>query len=86
MELLDRYLQAVRFWLPRKRQEDITRELAEDLRSEIEEKEASLGRRLTDAELELILRRWGAPMTVAVRYLPGQYLVGPLRCCRSFGL
>jgi hypothetical protein len=78
MELLDRYLQAVRFWLPRKRQEDITRELAEDLRSEIEEKEASLGRRLNDAELEQILRRWGAPVTVAVRYLPSQCLIGPL--------
>ncbi len=78
MELLDRYLQTVRFWLPRKRQDDITRELADDIRSEIEEREAQLGHALTDAELEAILRRWGPPMTVALRYLPAQFLIGPL--------
>ena len=44
MELLDRYLQAVRFWLPRKQQDDIIAELGDDLRSQIEEREASLGR------------------------------------------
>ena len=78
MELLERYLQAVRFWLPRKRQEDITRELAEDIRSEIEEKEAQLGHSLGDPEMEAILRRWGPPMAVALRYLPNQFLIGPL--------
>jgi hypothetical protein len=33
LELVDRYLQAVRFWLPRAEQEDLTAELGEDLRS-----------------------------------------------------
>ncbi len=78
MDLLDRYLQAVRFWLPRKVQEDIARELAEDIRSEIEEKEAGLGRPLADADLEAILLRRGPPMAVAMRYLPAQSLIGPL--------
>ena len=37
-ELIDRYLQAVRFWLPRtSRQEDVLAELGEDLRSQIED-------------------------------------------------
>jgi len=35
-ELIDRYLQAVRFWLPRtNRQEDLLAELGEDLRSQV---------------------------------------------------
>jgi len=34
MELVDRYLQAVRFWAP-KPQEDLIAELGEDLRSQI---------------------------------------------------
>jgi len=78
MDLLDRYLQAVRLRLPPKQQEDITRELAEDIRSEIEEREAQLGHPLTDAELEPILLRWGSPQAVALRYVPGRPLIGPL--------
>jgi hypothetical protein len=31
MDLLERYLQAVRFFLPRKQQDDIIRELSENL-------------------------------------------------------
>lgn len=77
-ELLDRYLHAVRFWLPSDRKQDIIAELSEDLRSGIEDKEAELGRRLTGGELEDILTRWGHPMTVAGRYLPQRYLIGPL--------
>lgn len=44
MELLDRYLHAVKFWLPRQHQEDLAAELREDIQSQIEEKEAALGR------------------------------------------
>src|SRR5215813_5090171 len=39
-ELLDRYVHAVGFWLPKKQKADIMAELSEDLRSQIEEKEA----------------------------------------------
>ncbi len=78
MDLLDRYLQAVRFWLPRRVQDDIGRELAEDIRSEIEEKEAQLGRPLAEPDLEAILLRRGSPIAVATRYLPSQSLIGPL--------
>jgi len=77
MELVDRYLHAVKFWLPRNQKDDIIAELSEDLRSQIEEKEAELGHKLTDAEVEPILKRCGSPMVVAGRYLPQQSLIGP---------
>jgi 3-deoxy-D-manno-octulosonate 8-phosphate phosphatase KdsC-like HAD superfamily phosphatase len=65
MALVDRYLQAVKFWLPRKQKDDIIAELSEDLRSQIEDQEAELGRKLTDTEVEPILKRCGSPMAVA---------------------
>jgi hypothetical protein len=77
MELLDRYLQAVQFWLPKEQKQDIIAELSEDLRSQIEEKEAELGRKLAESELEAILQRCGSPLAVASRYLPRRYLIGP---------
>ena len=54
MALVDRYLHAVKFWLPRKQKDDIIAELSEDLRSQIEDREAELGHPLTDAEVEPI--------------------------------
>jgi hypothetical protein len=78
MELLDRYLQAVGFWLPQPQKRDIIAEISEDIRSQIEEKESDLGRRLDEAELVAILKRRGAPLLVAERYLPQRSLVGPL--------
>jgi hypothetical protein len=77
MALLDRYLHAIEFWLPKRQRQDIIAELSEDLRSQIEEKESQLGRKLEDGELEAILKRCGSPLTVALRYLPQQYLIGP---------
>ena len=78
MDLLERYLQAVKFWLPGKLKQDILAELSEDIRSEIEDKEAELGRPVGSAELEAILTRWGHPMQVAERYLPQRSLIGPV--------
>ena len=77
MELLDRYLQAVQFFLPKKQKADIIAELSEDLHSQIEEKETEFGRALTEGELEAILKRCGSPWEVASRYLPQRYLIGP---------
>ena len=77
MELLDRYLHAVRFWLPRKQQDDIIAELGDDLRSQIEEREASLGHPLNEDELAALLQKAGYPLRVAGRYLPQQSLIGP---------
>jgi hypothetical protein len=78
IELIDRYLQAVRFWLPKtQRQDDLIAELGEDLRSQIEEREAELGHSIDDAEMSAILKRCGSPMMVAGRLGPQRYLIGP---------
>ncbi|HEX3660944.1 MAG TPA: hypothetical protein VHU89_05910 [Acidobacteriaceae bacterium] len=78
MDLINRYLQAVRFWLPRKQQDDMIAELSEDIRSEMEERSRALGRPLTEGEVEELLRQRGSPILVANRYLPQQSLIGPL--------
>jgi hypothetical protein len=77
MELLDRYLQAVRFWLPKAQQQDIIAELSSDLHSQIDDRETELGRPLNNAELEVLLRRCGSPILVASRYRPQTQLIGP---------
>jgi hypothetical protein len=77
MELLDRYLQAVRFWLPKAQQNDIIAELADDLRSQIEDRESALGRSVNEDEMVGILQQMGHPMRVAARYQPQQSLIGP---------
>jgi hypothetical protein len=84
MELVDRYLSAVRTFLPRAEQEDIIRELSTNLSSQIEDRQTELGRRLSEAEIEALLRRHGHPMLVAGRYRTdrrslalGRQLIGP---------
>jgi hypothetical protein len=77
-ELVDRYLQAVRFWLPKSsRQDDLLTELGEDLRSQIEDKETELGHALDPGEIAAILKRCGSPMMVAGRIGPQRHLIGP---------
>ena len=75
--LLDRYLHAVKFWLPKPQQQDILAELAEDLHSQIEEREAALGRPLEEDDLVAILKKRGSPMKVASAYLSQQRLMNP---------
>lgn len=77
MELLDRYLQAVRKHLPWQRQDDIAAELKANLEAQLEDKEAALGRPLTQGEAEDWLREIGPPIKVAASYQPQQYLIGP---------
>ncbi len=47
MELIERYLHAVRQLLPRGQQDDMIRELGEDLRGQVEARQEALGRALT---------------------------------------
>ncbi len=77
MELLDRYLQAVKKYLPARRQDDIIAELRANMESQIEDKESELGRPLTQGEMEDLLRKMGSPVIVASRYQPQQSLIGP---------
>lgn len=75
MELLDRYLSVVGANLPKQQRDDILRELAENIRAQIEDKEA---------EQEAILRHHGNPLLVAGRYRHddrslalGRRIIGP---------
>jgi len=77
MELLDRYLQAVKRHLPWERQDDILAELRANLESQLEDKEAERGRPLTKDEAEEWLKQIGSPLQVAGRYQRQQYLIGP---------
>lgn len=77
MTLVDRYLKAVRFFLPHRQQDDILRELAENLASQIEDRSVALDRDLTEDEVADILRRHGHPALVAARFAPRQHLIGP---------
>lgn len=77
MELLDRYLQAVKKHLPLRRQDDIIAELRANMESQLEDKESELGRPLTAGEAEDWLRKMESPALVASRYQPQRYLIGP---------
>jgi len=76
-DLVDRYLQAVGFWLPRAQKQDILAEISEDLRSQIEDREAKLRRALTESEVAEILKQRGRPIFVAGQFLPQRSLIGP---------
>jgi len=85
MQLLDRYLTAVKFWLPQKQREDIAAELAANLQSEIDDRAAELSRPLNDDEIAALLKQHGSPILVASRYQQehrtltfGRQLIGPI--------
>ena len=85
MDLVDRYLKAVAKALPEPQREDIIRELSEDIRSEMEDKQSELGRELTEAEQQALLKQRGNPLLLAARYHQdnrrvafGRQLIGPV--------
>ena len=85
MELVDRYLKTVAKALPEAQREDIIRELSEDIRSEMEDKARDLGRPLTEAEQQALLRQHGNPLLLAARYRQdhrmlvfGRQVIGPV--------
>ena len=78
MELIERYLEAVKFWLPKRQKDDIIAELSADIHAQIEERETTLGRALTEAEVEELLKLRGNPLLVANRFLPQESLIGPV--------
>ncbi|MGA7409679.1 MAG: hypothetical protein WBW33_04280 [Bryobacteraceae bacterium] len=84
MELLDRYLKTVGTYLPKPQRADILRELSENIRSQMEDREMELGRPLNEAEQEAILKQVGNPLVVAGRFQKdqrtvafGRQLIGP---------
>jgi len=77
MELVDRYLNAVRVWLPAGKQDDIIEELADDLRSQMNDRATGLGRELDEGEIVAILKQRGRPELVASNYHQPRWLIGP---------
>lgn len=77
MNLVDRYVAAIRRNLPRDRAADISAELHDLIASRIEDREALLGRPLDEEETKALLRDFGHPWVVAARYWKQQYLIGP---------
>jgi hypothetical protein len=78
MEMIERYLQAVKFWLPNRQKNDIISELSADIYAQVEEREGELGRKLDKTEIEALLKQRGRPMLVASRFQPQRQLIGPL--------
>jgi hypothetical protein len=77
MELLERYLNEVRRYLPEEQQSDIIAEISDAIQSQFEEREGTLGRPLTGDEQAAIIRAYGHPKVVAARYGTPRYLIGP---------
>src|SRR3569832_448970 len=77
MQLLERYLQAVGTNLPQKKRDDILREIRANILEGVEDKESELGRALTLEEEEAVLKQYGNPVVVGMRYWPKQNLIGP---------
>jgi hypothetical protein len=64
MDLIDRYLDTVRWLLPRAQRDDIIAELRDELMSQREDRGAELGRPLNRNEQEALLRDYGHPVLV----------------------
>lgn len=77
MDLIERYLAAIRSQLPDGQKADVTAELRDVLMAQIEDREAELGRPLTRPELEAVLIAFGHPLVVAGRYRKFNQLIGP---------
>lgn len=77
-DIIERWLEAVAAQLPPETRADITDELRELIVSRMEAKESDLGRDLTPAEVEGVLKEIGHPLAVAARYRAGpDSLIGP---------
>ena len=74
MDLVDRYLASIRRNLPAAKADDIAAELADELQSRREDREAKLGRALSEAEASAMLREFGHPLVVAARYRPSRVM------------
>ena len=77
MELLDRYLEAVKKQLPWERQEDIVAELRANLEAQLDDKQEELGHTLTAEEAKAWVGQLPPPAIMAGRYRRQQYLIGP---------
>ena len=77
MDLIERYLHAVRRNLPGRNADDIVAELRDALASRIEDREEAAGRPLAEEEIVAVIKDFGHPLVVAARFRRQQWLIGP---------
>ncbi|UHQ55193.1 MULTISPECIES: hypothetical protein [unclassified Microbulbifer] len=75
MELLQRYVDNVKTYLPGGLRDDIGSELYSGLQDQYDDLSEALGRDPTESELSELLKRRGHPMEVAAAYQPRRALV-----------
>lgn len=76
MDLLERYLGAVRWNLPADKADDIIAELADLIAARIEDREEALDRPLSRTEISALLKEFGHPLAVAGQYHGQRALIG----------
>ena len=76
MNLIERYLGAVRWNLPARKADDIVAELADLIAARVEDREEALGRPLAQSELSALLKDFGHPLAVAGQYHDQRALIG----------
>jgi hypothetical protein len=76
MTLLQRYVEAVKRYLPSESREDTAHELASLLQDELDDAVEAKGAPLDEAEIGEFLRRHGHPYQVAARYRKRRTLIG----------
>lgn len=76
MDLIERYLGAVRWNLPAAKADDIIAELADLIAARVEDREEALGRALNQDEVSQLLREFGHPLSVAGQYHEQRALIG----------
>jgi hypothetical protein len=84
MQIVDRYLNEVKRYLPAAQRDDIAKELSANILAEMDDRESALGRPLSEDEQIAILQQQGSPMLVASRYRHdqrafsfGRVIIGP---------
>lgn len=75
MKWLERYVDAVKTYLPNNLKQDVSDELLADLQDECDDKAEQQGRPVNEEEVHQILLRRGHPITVAASYHPRKTLV-----------
>lgn len=77
MDLIERYVHKVATGLPRRMRDDVREELRSLLTDSLAERAREQGRPADDAMAVALLREFGQPEDVALRYHEPQYLIGP---------
>lgn len=78
MDTFERYFQMLRLFLPKDQRDDIIRELSGEIRSQVADKEAELGRPLSPDEQAAVIGQYGHPLLIVARYRPQRSLIGPV--------